>query len=1170
MAMSLEDLLAEEGFTRRKAKIKPRTSFASEGRSMPLYMQRDKHESGSLLAVKRTERTRSDIPRYKSRGEFSTSSSFTVRKPRDNLSRRGKLDWESEKRTSVKYENRGHRDSWDAKRFSIGSSEDLRGSEITEVVQSDEIVEVGMNRSYKDVNSDKVHGHEGNEGKHSTRNEERERHKNNIVIDNKKNRHNSFKHPPPPEQRSSKDTNRRSMKQPQSSDNRSEIDKNFDESRSIRQTKLEQALATPALDEVAVKAIISILSGYVKRFVKDEEFRTSLHHNSFASLNFIGLSEGLNTESKVIENLEQAIEIVERAAEESATLKELKKASLQLSVITGLNSIDLKDGFTSGIPNFKLSACAHLYLSVICMLQKKDGIAAKHLLQVFCDSAFQARTSLLPVLWDHIFLPHLLHLKLWYDKETHSLADSPILTNLKLLEKVYNESLDSGTYRFAMYYKDWITEGVEAPSFPLIKIPSFSSQLMPRGGLHGHTSSPASHVSPQPMVSKRLYDEVFRHSHKSGVELEVYEEENFDISARSSNSPAPEDKQLILYSHDSVTCTNHNLEPDSESLIDNLPVAEEAQRLHPESSSGVANLDENYGACQSHQGNSHTPYMLQALPPAKENKFLLERPENPLFELKQIEESVHHAALRFLPNPEDAAHLVVMETELEPPVQELQENYKDFRGKPSLCSIPKDFLCPLTGLFFEDPVTLETGQTFERKAITDWFGRGCITCPVTRKTLQCQAVPPTNLILKRVIDKWKTDHFEHLLALLSQVAAGCNENVEVNDNMTIFILGQLLTVFSQDERIMNARQIISSGGLQFLLRRFHCANTQEKTFILPMLSCCIEADAGCRNDIARNINQSNLLELLHSEQLKSRTNAVLLLTELICLNRRTRAKCFLEGLQDEEIINAMDHLLLYLQTCPLEQTPIVAVLLLNLDLLSGTHTSNIYRQEAVDAFTIALERSLSDEKVQKKCSRALLVLGGFFSSSGKLMTEDWILKLAGFLNGPDWDVADNEANDIAVDATVTKVDSLTEDGDEENAREKWLLSLSASLLGDGKSFLDTLSKCLSLGNSDLVRVCLTTVAWLSSSVASLPDTKFQLCAFSALISPLKQCLQYGELVEQKILASLSLLCFSTIPECRVLLMNIGKEIGSSLENLAEVTWTAKELYTIISWQRIQR
>ncbi|KAL0389396.1 UNVERIFIED_CONTAM: putative E3 ubiquitin-protein ligase LIN [Sesamum calycinum] len=995
MAMSLEDLLAEEGFKRRKAKIKPRTSFASEGRGVPSY--RGNHESGTLL--KRTDRTRSDIPLYDPKGEFSISSSFTGRKPRDNLMSRGKIDMEYEKRTSRNHERRGRRDSWDAKRFSIGPSEDLLGSEITEVVESDEIVEVGMSRPYKDIYWKRVLGHEEDE--------ESERYGSNIVIDHNETRNNSSRHPRSSE--SFKVNNRRSMKQPQSSDNRSTAvpvsGKNLDDSRSIRQPKFEQATATPALDEVAVKAIISILNGYIKSFVKDEDFRTSLRHNSFASLNFIGLDDGLDTESKVIENLEQAVETVERAAEETATSKELKRAAMQLSVITGLNSNDLKDGFTSGIPNFKLSACAHLYLGVIYMLQKKDGIAAKHLLQVFCDSPFQARTTLLPELWENVFLPHLLHLKLWYNKESQSLADSPVLMNLRRLEKVYNESLDLGTYRFAMYYKDWITEGGEAPSVPLIKIPSFSLQLIPTGGLHGHTSSPASHVSPQPMVSKKLYDEVFRHSHKSGVELEVYEEDNFDVSARSSNSPAPEDKQLILYSHDSVTGTNRNFEPDSESPIDNLPLAEEAQRSH---SSAMDNLDVNYRA---RQGNS----------PVDANKFLLEWPENRVIELKQIHKSVHHA--------------------------EQLENFDDSRGKTSLFSIPKDFLCPLTGLLFEDPVTLETGQTFEREAIIDWFGKGWLTCPVTRKTLQCRAVPPTNLILKRVIDKWKADHFEHLLALLSQLAAGC------------------------------------------------------------------------RNDVAKH------------KQVDSATTT----------SRRNKAKRFLEGLDDEGIINAMDDLLVYLQTCPLEQTPLVSVLLLHLDLLSETHcSSNIYRQEAVDALTTTLERSLSNETIQKKCSRALLILGGIFSSSGKLMTEDWILKLAEFLNGPDWDIADKEASDITADATATTVDLLTE-------------MATKTMPG----------RC---GNSDLVRVCLTTVAWLSSSLASLPDTEFQLLAFSALFSPLKQCLEHGKLVEHRILASLSLLNFSTIPECRILLTKIAKEIGSCLENLAEVTWTAKELYTVISGQ----
>lgn len=208
---------------------------------------------------------------------------------------------------------------------------------------------------------------------------------------------------------------------------------------------------------------------------------------------------------------------------------------------------------------------------------------------------------------------------------------------------------------------------------------------------------------------------------------------------------------------------------------------------------------------------------------------------------------------------------------------------KDPRVKALMRCIPEDFLCPLTGLLFIDPVTLETGQTFEREAITDWFNKGCITCPVTKKALQYKAVPPTNIILKRVIDKWKTDHMDHIFAVASEFAAAAGSNE--NDNAIICVLGQLLPVLSEDERVTYGRRVISSGGLEFLVRRLAYANTEEKTFILSLLCCCIEADGGCRNDITRSINVSDLLQLLCNEQLELRTSTVLLLVELICFNR---------------------------------------------------------------------------------------------------------------------------------------------------------------------------------------------------------------------------------------------------------------------------------------------
>ncbi|KAK4371706.1 hypothetical protein RND71_007090 [Anisodus tanguticus] len=483
----------------------------------------------------------------------------------------------------------------------------------------------------------------------------------------------------------------------------------------------------------------------------------------------------------------------------------------------------------------------------------------------------------------------------------------------------------------------------------------------------------------------------------------------------------------------------------------------------------------------------------------------------------------------------------------------------DYVGRPST-NIPREFICPLTGLLFEDPVTLETGQTFERASITNWFSKGNQTCPVTRKSLECQSVPHTNLILKRVINNWKSEHWRHLLAYFSNVSGNSGGHGWLKNEIAVSVLEQLLIALNQDEKRATLEQLLSLGSLRFLIQRFNCGNTREKICVSRLLRSCIEADTNCRNIVARNVNKLWLLNLLQNKELESRRNAILILTELICLNRRKDAKFFLKGLHKDNIVKAMHDMLTYLQDCPCEQRIMVAVLLLHFDLLADTEMPNTYRDDAVDAMSVALESSLSDERSKEICCKALLILGGHFSFSGKIMTEDWILKQAGFLEGFGVEYLDVEENNVPVDETV-----ITMEDDEEEAREKWLLNASALLIGSGKKcFVEALSKCLGSGNSEMVRICLTTVAWLSSALASLKDSEFELSAFLAIITQLIECLQHGDLVEHKVLASLSLLNFSKIQECRVLLMMITEDFVGPLESLVEVTWTAKELYAIIS------
>ncbi|KAK3205038.1 hypothetical protein Dsin_019084 [Dipteronia sinensis] len=1193
MASSLEELLAEEGFKGRSSRTSSRSSFKEEILSMPHSHFNDQSRRASFSSNKsRTERARSNVSEYALRGELPRIGSIVGRRPRDNLIRREMVDGGSMKEHRGRLAGRG----------------------------SNEIVEVGVGESERieNIYSDEVNISEMKET-YSKAIVVKERYKGRSVEDIKAGQwqSNSFN-----QHLLRRDSSRKSMKQTDSNNDRS-----YRGSQNRKRTEDTPPVSEPALDEVAVQAMVSILTGYIKRFLKDEDFRTTLHHTCFSSLNNDELEEENNNESKVISNLEQAIETVERAAEESVSVKELKKASLQLSVITGLNSNDLKDGFTSGVPNSKLSACAHLYLGVIYKLQKKDRISAKHLLQVFCDSPFLARTTLLPELWDYLFSPHLSHLKVWYNQEADSLTDEPNrLGKLKLLEKAYSEIVDSGTYQFAVYYKDWLTEGVEAPSIPSIQIPPVSVRILQKKGSHGHSSelaSPASPFSPKPMVSKKLYDAVFRRLSKPRADdaEDDGETENYENYTRSSDGSVVEVKHALTYISEIVKCTSQDIEEGSaKSAQDDICHTEDVLLLtaEGEGTSPAASIMPEGEIGDISKNNTGEALKLLSPPCRKVNELTLNRLAKSIFKWQRTE-CASDLTISSLPSTSETPFQdsLANPMKVKPSFEELQASYEYIDEGSFFASIPQDFICPLIGQLFEDPVTLETGQTFEREAIKEWMDKGNATCPVTGKTLECLTVPVTNFILKRLIDGWKSENFRHLLAFASHVVENSEGDGSTNqDELAIYILEQLFSTFSCQDRITNAKHLISIGGLQFFIQRFDFGKLDEKTRSAALLSSCIEADAGCRNHIAKHINKRSLLELLHSKQVKSRIIVVSLLTELICFTRQREVPLLLSGLPNEEILNAMHVLLLYLQSSPPEKRPLLSVLLLHLDFVvfslnknlmvymcsySGFSSSyychvifichfvasgvppdslnhdiaettchmllqvepkkfSMYREAAVDAITMALDESLTDEKVREQCCRALIILGGRFSFSGELITESWILSQAGLDDGCEVNSPKNKENNLLVDDFVTL-------DEEEHACEEWLNKVSASLLGNGnRSFLKTISKILVSGDRELVRVCLTTVAWLSRALSSIPDAEFQLRAFSALISVLKERLKNSEQLLHKILASMSLLNFSKIPECMVFLMAIADDIKVPLQSLAEVTSTAKQLYTIISME----
>lgn len=239
-----------------------------------------------------------------------------------------------------------------------------------------------------------------------------------------------------------------------------------------------------SMDEASViTSVIGILSGYIGRYVKDDGFRRIVREKCSSFLNRIRTRTRTRTKTRtrqdsddndndndeVFVKMEFCMEKIDRLIEDHQRTM-MKSLRNSIEVLTKIASL-------SSSSKSYLSSCAEFYLAIAYKLMKNDRVSSKHLLQVFCYSPNLARTYLLSDLWDHLFLPHVLHLKIWYTSEFEFLSNEVHVGDkekkMKVLKKVYNERMDSGTYLFAMYYKQWLkVSGACVPPLPVVPLPS--------------------------------------------------------------------------------------------------------------------------------------------------------------------------------------------------------------------------------------------------------------------------------------------------------------------------------------------------------------------------------------------------------------------------------------------------------------------------------------------------------------------------------------------------------------------------------------------------------------------------------------------------------------------------------------------------------------------------
>lgn len=252
-------------------------------------------------------------------------------------------------------------------------------------------------------------------------------------------------------------------------------------------------------------AAISVLSGYVGQFSDDPAFRRRIHERCSICLS----PRRRDSAHAALVNLDMAIATVERLAEKQAHRhhRSLRNCAKLLDLVASLSSPKLRAGCSCGVPNLHLAAVAQLYLAVVHKMRGDDGGAAGHLLQLFCDVPHLARKSLLPELWENFFLPRLVHLEVWFDREREALESAAAGgegERRKWLYRTYSDQMDLGTMQLAIHYKQCLLTGdfsVAAPPVPLPPPPPASYRA---GSGKRSASVPPSSLAANPYVEHTL------------------------------------------------------------------------------------------------------------------------------------------------------------------------------------------------------------------------------------------------------------------------------------------------------------------------------------------------------------------------------------------------------------------------------------------------------------------------------------------------------------------------------------------------------------------------------------------------------------------------------------------------------------------------------------------
>ncbi|CAI0464397.1 unnamed protein product [Linum tenue] len=196
--------------------------------------------------------------------------------------------------------------------------------------------------------------------------------------------------------------------------------------------------------------------------------------------------------------------------------------------------------------------------------------------------------------------------------------------------------------------------------------------------------------------------------------------------------------------------------------------------------------------------------------------------------------------------------------------------------------VPSVFICPISLDPMRDPVTLCTGQTYERSNILKWFSMGHYTCPTTMQELWDDSVTP-NATLQQLIHTWFATKYSAMKKRSQDVQGRAIEVLEIlkkaKGQSRIEALKELRQLAAAHSTAR--KSLVDNGGVGSLSSLLGPFTTHAVGSEVIAILVSLDLDYSGKTNLTQPAKISLMVDMLNEGSIETRINCTRLIEMLM-------------------------------------------------------------------------------------------------------------------------------------------------------------------------------------------------------------------------------------------------------------------------------------------------